>query len=131
MKTKILVMASVIGLLAASFGFAQVNPFIHVNVPFQFMVGKDTLPAGAYDFKPEALEEAIEVSPAKKGEGAGAEAVIITRLALEVHNVGSGHVVFDKIGNTYYLSEIWIPEMDGFLVNATKVKHEHRVIKAS
>jgi hypothetical protein len=130
MKTKILVMASVIGLFAANFGFAQVNPFIQVNIPFQFMVGKKALPAGAYDLKPDALEEAIQVSPAKKGEP-GAEVVLVTRLAAEVHNADTGYAVFDKIGNTYFLSEIWIPEMDGFLVNAPKVKHEHRIIKAS
>jgi hypothetical protein len=130
MKTKILLMASVIGLLAASFGFAQVDQLIRVNVPFSFMVGKKALPAGEYNFAPNSLNEAIEVTPAKKGES-GADAIVLTQLASEVQNVGSGHVVFDRIGNTYFLSEVWIPEMDGFLVNAPKVKHTHRVIKAS
>jgi hypothetical protein len=129
-KTKILVMAGVIGLLAASFGFAQVDQLIRVNVPFSFVVGKKALPAGEYNFAPNSLNEAIEVTPAKKGE-IGADAIVLTQLAAEVHNVGGGHLVFDKVGDTYFLSEIWIPGFDGFLVNATKEKHTHRVIKAS
>ena len=131
MKTKILVMAGLIGLLAATFGFPQnLDQSIAANTPFSFRVGEKVLAAGEYVFTPDALEEAIQVRHLAKG-GGGAEVVLVTRLAAEVHNMGKGHVVFDRIGNTYTLSEVWIPGSEGFLVNATKEKHMHRVIKAA
>ena len=129
MKTRILIMASVIGLLATTFGFAQSDQIIHVKIPFSFMVGEKLLPAGEYDFGPNALNDAIKVTSAEKGEGG--DAIVLTQLSDEFHNTGRGHVVFDKVGNTHFLSEIWIPDTVGFLVYAPSEKHTHVVVKAS
>jgi hypothetical protein len=29
-------------------------------------------------------------------------------------------IVFDKFGDSYYISEIWVPDRDGFVVGGTK-----------
>ena len=54
---------------------------------------------------------------------------ILTQLAGAMHTTPQdAHVVFDVVDGTHYLSEIWMPGEDGYLVLATKGKHEHRLI---
>lgn len=38
------------------------------------------------------------------------------------------HVVFDKVGTTYALSELWAQGVEGILLQATEGKHEHEVL---
>jgi len=54
-----------------------------------------------------------------------------TRLAGGLYTTPKdAHVVFDKIGNAYVLSELWLPGEDGLLLHVTKEKHEHKVINS-
>jgi len=127
MKMKIAVAVSCVALLATVFGFAQAVKSIRVNIPFQFVVEGKTLPTGEYNLVRSEDERTIEVVSTKKGPST--YALVITRLGGEIHTTPQdSHIVFDNVGNTYFLSEIWIPGMDGFLVHATKEKHEHRTI---
>lgn len=41
------------------------------------------------------------------------------------------HIVFDKIGERYFLSEVWLPGADGYLLHATNEKHTHQHVKAT
>jgi hypothetical protein len=56
--------------------------------------------------------------------------LIIASLAARPHanEENDSHLVFDKVGTTYTLSELWEPGYDGILVDMTKGKHEHHVI---
>ena len=52
---------------------------------------------------------------------------VITRLT---QRVGSAQatatsLVFDTVGDRSYLSEVWIPGREGYLVRATTEAHEH------
>jgi hypothetical protein len=54
---------------------------------------------------------------------------IVTRLAAGMHTTPkNSHVVFDKIGDIRYLSELWTPGVDGFMLGSPKGKHEHEII---
>jgi hypothetical protein len=54
---------------------------------------------------------------------------ILTLLGAAIHtSKQDAHIVFDKVGEVYTLSEIWIPGEDGLLLVATKGKHEHKTI---
>ncbi len=53
----------------------------------------------------------------------------MTRLSGEIHTTPQdAHLVFDKVGDTYLLSELWIPGEDGYLLQITKGAHEHIVL---
>ncbi len=127
MKTKIAVAAGLVALLVTVFGSAQAAPSIVVKVPFQFMVNNATLPAGEYNFIRSNDEQSFQIVSTNKGPSAAV--LVLTRLGKEIHvTPEDAHVVFDKVGDTYFLSEVWLPRMDGFLLRATKEKHEHRSI---
>ncbi len=129
MRMKIVVPIGLFVLLATGFGFAQIQTIqsLRANIPFQFVVEGKTLPAGEYNFIRSADNGSFQIISTKKGPSA--VALVITTLGGAIHSTPQdSHIVFDKIGDTYTLSEIWIPQLDGFLLHATKEKHEHRSI---
>ncbi len=125
MKVKILVTAGIFGLLAVMAAYGQHLP-ITAKIDFPFTVEGKALPAGQYEFVREAQGEAFRV----QGEGKNAAmATIMTRLAGDMHTTPlDAHLVFDVVGGTYLLSEIWLTGEDGYMVLATKAKHEHKVM---
>lgn len=129
MRTRTLVVSSllilVVGLLA--FGqFGQSGP-VKATIPFAFTVSGKVLPAGQYAFAPGSNFETLEV----RGPNTASSAIVavITRLAGALHTTPQdSHVVFDKVGNNYTLSEFWPLTGDGYFLFATKGKHEHAVV---
>ena len=100
---------------------------IRMQVSFPFTVEGRALPAGTYDIVKDEVAGVFKVSNEAKNEAA---ASILTRLSAGAHMAPSeAQVVFDKLGETYLLSEIWIPGQDGYALAITKAKHEHVVVK--
>jgi len=113
-------------LLAAVPVFGQPSA-IRMQVSFPFTVEGKALPAGTYDMVKDEVAGVFKVSDEAKNEAA---ASIRTRLSAGAHMAPSeAQVVFDKLGETYLLSEIWIPGQDGYALAITKAKHEHVVVK--
>ena len=132
MKARLLLIAGMAVLLLTwpGIGHAQMMIGARANIPFPFIVKGTTLPAGQYNFLPGEDEQSIEIVPANKGKAT--EAVIMTRLSVrEGAGNEDSHLVFDKIGDKYTLSELWIADMDGFLLNASNAKHTHQNVKAT
>jgi hypothetical protein len=129
MKTRIMLALGLVALLGVGSAYAAqlTAEVLKAKIDFQFTAGGKVLPAGDYEFR---LDEGQVPVFRIQGQGkTGALANVITRLAAEIHTtLQDAHVVFDKVGDTYTLSEIWIPGVDGFLLQITKGKHEHKVI---
>lgn len=80
---------------------------IDANVPFAFVVGNTTLPAGKYQIKglDDLTPGALELS-AVKGH---------TRVVFETENAqanperlqSKSELVFNKVGDMYFLSQVW------------------------
>jgi hypothetical protein len=125
MKTRVLLSLGLFLLLAVSSVFG-LQSSIKTNVEFSFTVGGKVLPAGEYQFQRNDPGTAFRVQGAGKN---GVTVLIVTRLGGEMHATPKdAHLVFDKVGETYLLSEIWIPGEDGYLLLATKGKHEHKTL---
>jgi hypothetical protein len=128
-RTRTLVVASLSILLVALFAFGQ-SVQLKAKIPFAFTIAGKVLPAGQYEFTTGSNFETIEVRGSTAG--ASAIAVVMTRLAGAMHTTPQdSHIVFDKVGNDYTLSEIWGLAGDGYLVFATKGKHEHSIVNVS
>jgi hypothetical protein len=125
-RTKFLVTIGLVSLFAVASAYGQENVSLRTNISFQFTAQGKVLPAGDYAFTPSGQQHTINVLGPNKQE---VLAPVITRLAGEMHTTpADAHVVFDKVGETYFLSEIWIPGSDGYVLRTTKEKHEHRVV---
>ncbi len=128
MKTKIALALGFIALLGLAAGFAgqSTAESIKTKIDFPFTVGGKALPAGEYDFSAINNDQQFRV----QGEGKNTALVnVITRLAGEMHTTPQdAHLVFDVVGDTYTLAEIWIPGVDGYVVQVTKGAHTHKVV---
>jgi hypothetical protein len=126
MRTRTLLISSLLILLVALLAFGQ-TMHLKAKVPFAFTVSGKVLPAGQYDVSTGTNFETIQV----RGSDAGAVAIVpvMTRLGGALHTTPQdSHLVFDRVGDNYTLSEVWGLIGDGYLVFATKGKHEHAVV---
>jgi hypothetical protein len=111
MKTKVMLAVGFFAFLTVGAVYAQRSE-IRATIDFPFKVEGRMLPAGAYDFIRDEPASSFRVSDGGKNS---AIALIQTQLAAEIHtSPGDAHIVFDKIGADYVLSEIWIPGTDGY-----------------
>jgi hypothetical protein len=126
-RTRTLVMLSLCStLLVGVVAHGQQATTVKAKIPFAFSVAGNILPAGQYDFRASPASNVVAV------EATGKPAVlqgVVTRLAGAMHTTPKdAHIVFDKVGSNYTLSELWAPGNDGFLLSTTKAAHEHAVV---
>jgi hypothetical protein len=126
MKKNIVAAISLTVLLAATSGFSQSHK-IRTKIAVEFSAAGTTFPAGQYDFVYDAGHRVVTVRGTDNA--LVAQVPIITWLAGAMHTTPKdSHVVFDKIGDKYFLSELWIAGMDGIDLLSTKEKHEHEIV---
>ena len=109
----------------AAFAAAQEASAVTANVPFAFLVGTKSFPAGMYEFTASDNLGEIKVLNLKGRDAAIAP--VITRLSPKSEDEAA--VVFDVAGADHYLSEIYVPGLDGFLVKGSPSKHTHVTVK--
>ena len=116
MRTKLTVAAlALFGLvLAGAPAFAQ---DARVTIPFAFTVMGKTLPAGVYEFTAQSSDviklESVSF-PALQ-----VELPVLERMA-DAKNPGNAKLVFDRVGRTEMLAQVWLDGDDGFAVYAPK-----------
>ncbi len=100
---------------------------IGAKIPFAFSVAGKVLPAGDYRFSDGPQPNAITVRSSDGKEAA--IAMVQTRIAAGIHTSSAdAHVVFDRMNESYVLSELWMPGLDGYVLNAAEQAHEHVIL---
>src|ERR1700741_4526799 len=83
------------------------DTMIDANIPFQFVVGNKTLPAGKYVIRPvDDSESATNAILIRSADGK-MSAVFNTQNAGQADVAKQSEVIFDNIGGTYFLSKIF------------------------
>jgi hypothetical protein len=125
MKRGVLLAAVTVALLVIVGGSAAyAQDVATVNVPFKFNVGKSILNPGKYEVTVAADQRTITLTPE---HGNATVTPAITRLAQQMV-MSDAKLVFDKVGEQYALSEVWLPTEDGYLVHDTKAPHQHHIL---
>ena len=101
MKTQLIRM-SVFAVVTATAVWAQSSHVGKANIPFDFIVGSHTMPAGQY-----TVEHTKPLLILKSAEGPVQS--VITNSIESVNAQTVGKLVFHKYGNEYFLSEDWRP----------------------
>ena len=126
MRNRKLLLISLLTVLAALSAHAQTGT-LRANIPFAFSAGGKQLPAGQYAITRATNGQAFTIT--SDDRKTTAVALIMTRTAGAIHNTpADAHVVFDKVGETYTLSEFWFPGSDGYMLSTLTGQHEHRVV---
>jgi len=98
---KHLLRISMLAALAACVSQAQSIP-LKADVPFQFMLRNQTLPAGAYQVHPSANLRMLTI------QTAGGKAVpVFANSATSARNQKIDKLVFHRYGDRYFLAEVW------------------------
>jgi hypothetical protein len=115
--------------IAAGATAAYAQGAVVSEVPFAFKLGNKTYEPGKYTFRPDDQDAVVTITSPK---GASSAVIIETRLGEPDRSLGDGRLVFDKVGDVNYLSELWLPGAeDGFLLHITKGPHTHVNVKLS
>ncbi|MBZ5640057.1 MAG: hypothetical protein LAO51_15020 [Acidobacteriia bacterium] len=98
------------------------------NVPFEFNVAGKSFPAGEY----RVLNQPRQVPALRLQSVDGklnAALSPITRLARQSSGEApKGSLVFDMVDGKHFLSEVWMPGQDGYLVHVSKTEEQHVVV---
>jgi len=77
------------------------------NIPFDFIVGEKTLPAGEYTFEPNRRDfDKVWLVQSRDGR---TSALFTTMLLRASETQEKAKLVFHKYGDQYFLSQIWTP----------------------
>jgi hypothetical protein len=105
MKPRPLVMAGMMALTAmASTRVAQAQELLVVNVPFHFVAGNKTLPAGVYSIKVSAPERTLLLVDRKD---AAASTFMNTNPVATAEIQTEAKLIFNRYGDRYFLSQVW------------------------
>jgi hypothetical protein len=102
-RTFVMTSLSLLSLMAAAQVVEAQEPLV-VNIPFEFVAGKATLPAGEY--RVEKLEKG-SVVVLIRGARSGASATVMTMAAQANEPQSDSKLVFNRYGNRYFLSQYW------------------------
>jgi len=102
------------------------SPII-ADIGFAFTIGDKVMPAGKY--RVEVPEGGLVVFRPMRAKGVGT-ARVITRLAQSGRAPEDDpRIVFDKIGDKYIASEVWMPDSDGYLIAGSMEPHTHHSVR--
>jgi hypothetical protein len=100
---------------------------IIADIGFAFTIGDKVMPAGKYEV--EVPEGGLVVFRPLKAKGV-ATVRVITRLGQSGHAPEDDpRIVFDKVGDKYIASEVWMPYSDGYLIAGSREPHTHHSVK--
>ena len=122
MNNKIYRFAAILGIflgLAVASVHAQAPSKVEVNIPFEFSAGKTTLPAGVYTIKRLSGENVTLRSA--DGKSRVILNAPVTNSSTDPNAVE--RLVFERYGDQYALSQIWLAAHTGRQVWTNK-KHE-------
>lgn len=103
---KVLVLSSLFVVMAGLIVYAEVEPRVIANIPFAFIVGKKTLPAGDYTIdRPDSNDPNVLLIRNANNHVAlftNAESVQSRQMP------NRSELVFNRIGDKYFLSKVWV-----------------------
>jgi hypothetical protein len=122
MKNRSFATLGILALLAAGSAFGQQK--LRYDIPFEFHFADAVMPAGQYDVDMTASN--VQHLLAVNCRSCDARAFSLTYpIGGSTSVANEGRLVFNKYGDTYFLSQVWAPGYSqGAEVNKSKTEHE-------
>jgi len=106
MKRQIVSLLGVFGLLLVAACASAQSLKVTANVPFNFVVDKATLPAGAYSI--DAISSAGSKALVIHNRDARIQMVTLANSAEKLETSSTTCLMFHRYGSRYFLSQIWV-----------------------
>jgi hypothetical protein len=98
-------------LIGAAMPASAQTPYMRVTIPFAFVAGKSSLPAGEYRMQVDPNTRVLQIQPV----GATATYSVLLSPGRDSRGGGqteNGLLRFEKAGGQYYLGEVWRPAQE-------------------
>jgi hypothetical protein len=120
---KVITLVGVLSLVfAAGSAFAQTLA-LRSDIPFEFVVGKASLPAGEYDVR--SMSDGGDNILQLRGPDRHSNAIMISNRMESYQPSGESKLIFDHVGDRYFLRQIWVAgETSGRVLPKTKYENE-------
>jgi len=105
--------------------FGQVGA-TRFEIPYSFVIGSKSLPAGGYTFSVDALGLLV-----KPDSGVAVHGKIITSIVGPSELLRDGSLVFDTSEAGRVLAEVWIPGANGLQLQSIPKDHTRSILSAS
>jgi len=107
----------------------QAQP-LRAKIPFTFHAGDKVLPPGEYDFVYNlSARWGINLRVVATDGSWNVLMTVLTKLPGKIHTTpNDAHIVFDTVANTHFLSSLWLPNADGYLVRITMENVEKTIV---
>jgi len=106
MRRQIVSFVSVFGLLLVAACANAQSLYVKANVPFDFAVDKDTLPAGNYSIR--SINSETGGRTLLIQSGTKAMKLTTPDVADSLKAASKSHLLFHRYGNEYFLTQIWV-----------------------
>jgi len=106
MRRQIVSFVGVFGLLLVAACANAQSLYVKANVPFNFVVDKDTLPAGNYSIRSINSETGGRTLVIQSGTKA--MKLINSDVANSLKGAQTSHLLFHRYGDEYFLAQIWV-----------------------
>jgi hypothetical protein len=126
-KYLLTLVALAVAALAGSTLLAAARPIVIADVPNAFTVAKQSLPAGKYTI---TLEDESTGMLGIRNDATGKKVMVESLTRLAMRNNDQAELVFDKVGDSLFLSEIHLTDEDGFFLPGAPSLHTHVRLKA-
>jgi hypothetical protein len=98
-------------LIGAAMPASAQTSYMRATIPFAFVAGKSSVPAGEYNLQVDARTRVLQI------QSAAADATYSVLLSPGANSRGTGKadagiLRFEKVGGQYYLGEVWQPAHD-------------------
>ncbi len=104
--------------LSAAFGQESI---VRVKVPFEFVAGGQTLPAGSYTFS--VSYDAHTTTIRNLDTGKSLTTLYIAQTRFDEQASGRAGISFDVQYGTHFVRAIWPDQGDGYLIHEVKGEH--------
>ena len=122
MKKAALVVCLLAVLLTSALGQGT---FLHARIPFEFVAGGQTFPAGNYDFSVSNSAVTIRNMETRKSLEFG----YLTRVAADNTAPGAARISYDVQEGKRFIEAIWPSNGDGYLIHTVKGEHTHVIVR--
>ena len=102
MKRQLFVLLGIGLLLATASAYAQTIQ-LKANIPFNFVVGKTTLPSGEYTIRSLNMNQVLSI-----GSSGQNSIMILANACSSPSPSAQTKLVFARYGDRYFLSQVWI-----------------------
>jgi hypothetical protein len=97
-------MLAVLGAVVVMPAAARTDRDVRAEIPFEFVAGGLTLPAGTYEFTQAGGEQVIRITDAN---GVRKAALVVSPVYHVRGQSATAGLIFNKYGQQYFLNQVW------------------------